>query len=132
MSTQLFVAEWHRIPSTPDVPVVDTKRVLVLFGTIAVLAGSRIAYKYILQRRRKARENEVLAAGQRERCARVCDPDLSQAQLLLCVVCIENPKQIILLPCGHVCLCEDCSDRITEQCPICRERIESRVPAFIT
>ncbi|XP_063531283.1 mitochondrial E3 ubiquitin protein ligase 1 [Cydia strobilella] len=112
----------------------DFLRVLVvLFGTVAALAGSRIAYKYISRRRRKAREHEVkqqLAAGRRERRARARDRDLSEAQL--CVVCTENPKEIILLPCGHVCLCEDCSDNITEQCPICRERIESRAPAFIT
>lgn len=40
--------------------------------------------------------------------------------------------QIILLPCGHVCLCEDCSDNINDSCPICREEIVSKAPAFIT
>ncbi|KAI8429600.1 hypothetical protein MSG28_000198 [Choristoneura fumiferana] len=81
----------------------------------------------------RAREDALktqLAAGRRERRKRARDTDLPEVQL--CVVCAENPKEIILLPCGHVCLCEDCSDNIQEACPICRERIHSRAPAFIT
>lgn len=40
--------------------------------------------------------------------------------------------QIILLPCGHVSICEDCSDYIKDKCPVCRAVIISKAPAFIT
>lgn len=40
--------------------------------------------------------------------------------------------QIILLPCGHVSICEDCSDYIKDNCPVCRTAIVSKAPAFIT
>ena len=40
-----------------------------------------------------------------------------------CVICESNPSKIIISPCGHRCLCQDCytshKDKIT-QCPICR------------
>ncbi|XP_073943432.1 mitochondrial E3 ubiquitin protein ligase 1-like [Choristoneura fumiferana] len=98
---------------------------LVIFGSVAALASTRVAYKWLKRRRRRAREDALktqLAAGRRERRKRARDTDLPEVQL--CVVCAENPKEIILLPCGHVCLCEDCSDNIQG-----RERIH---PAFIT
>ncbi|XP_060800430.1 mitochondrial E3 ubiquitin protein ligase 1 [Amyelois transitella] len=106
---------------------------LVVFGSVAAAASCRIVYKYLKRRRRRALEAGVkaqLARGRRERRARARDADLGELQL--CVVCSENPKEIILLPCGHVCLCEDCSDHIADSCPVCRERIQSRAPAFIT
>lgn len=30
---------------------------------------------------------------------------------------------MIIKPCGHICICEDCSIRVTK-CPIDRERIK--------
>ncbi|KAL1494895.1 hypothetical protein ABEB36_010409 [Hypothenemus hampei] len=49
----------------------------------------------------------------------------------ICVVCRSNPIEIILLPCGHVCLCEDCADDISLQCPICRASIEMKSAAYV-
>jgi E3 ubiquitin-protein ligase MUL1 len=48
-----------------------------------------------------------------------------------CVVCCENQREIILLPCGHVCLCENCSERIEDYCPVCRTAIETKATAYI-
>ncbi|GLI60791.1 hypothetical protein VaNZ11_003025 [Volvox africanus] len=46
----------------------------------------------------------------------------------LCVVCMENSRSIVLLPCGHLVLCETCLPPIVERgnlCPICREGIRA-------
>lgn len=48
-----------------------------------------------------------------------------------CIVC-ENPREVILLPCGHICLCYDCSQAIERKCPMCRATIESVNEYFIT
>jgi len=40
-----------------------------------------------------------------------------------CCVCMEANKTHILIPCGHVCVCETCADTImatTKICPVCR------------
>ncbi|KAG7306953.1 hypothetical protein JYU34_007077 [Plutella xylostella] len=106
---------------------------LIVFGAVAAVASGRIAYKYLKRRKRRDLEltmKKQLATGRRERRAQARESGLADVQL--CVVCTENPKEIILLPCGHVCLCEDCADNIKEQCPICREKIEAKAPAFIT
>ncbi|XP_072943357.1 mitochondrial E3 ubiquitin protein ligase 1 [Epargyreus clarus] len=107
--------------------------ILVISGTVAALVSCRIAYKYIKRKRRKEHNESMkrqLAESRRERRAQNREKNLSEAQL--CVVCAENPKEVILLPCGHVCLCEDCSDHISDKCPICRKDIVSRSPAFIS
>ncbi|XP_058462180.1 mitochondrial E3 ubiquitin protein ligase 1 [Malaya genurostris] len=49
-----------------------------------------------------------------------------------CVVCVDNPKEVICLPCGHVCLCENCAEKIKLNCPVCRSKIETKAAAFIT
>jgi hypothetical protein len=46
-------------------------------------------------------------------------PKSSKASLLSCVVCLEAPRDILLLPCRHVCCCKACADRL-EKCPMCR------------
>ncbi|XP_054258596.1 mitochondrial E3 ubiquitin protein ligase 1-like [Macrosteles quadrilineatus] len=50
---------------------------------------------------------------------------------LKCVVCLDNPREICLLPCGHVCLCEDCSDQIKEHCPMCQQVIQNKKAIYI-
>ena len=50
----------------------------------------------------------------------------------LCVVCCEKEKSELLLPCKHLCVCEDCAqDRRLKQCPLCRMEIEETVSIFL-
>ena len=36
-----------------------------------------------------------------------------------CIVCFERPKTHFAAPCGHMCACATCADRM-EECPCCR------------
>lgn len=47
-----------------------------------------------------------------------------------CCVCLDGKSNMALIPCGHVCLCFNCSKSFTE-CPICRLQIENKVQIFI-
>jgi hypothetical protein len=45
-----------------------------------------------------------------------------------CVVCLEAPKNSLLLPCKHVSMCAECTKAVftsssQPQCPVCRSRI---------
>lgn len=47
-----------------------------------------------------------------------------------CVICMDNPYDVVIVPCGHYCICEECSVRLAASrmnCPICRGRIEAAV-----
>ena len=72
-----------------------------------------------------------------------------------CTVCLDNPREILIQPCGHVvtiiiihstshlmsnlifyqCICSDCSQMIAttgNQCPICRQKITATQKAYIS
>ncbi|KAM9218211.1 E3 ubiquitin-protein ligase LRSAM1 isoform 3-T3 [Leptosomus discolor] len=46
-----------------------------------------------------------------------------------CVVCLEQETQMIFLPCGHVCCCQTCCERL-HACPLCRKDITQRIRIF--
>lgn len=49
-----------------------------------------------------------------------------------CVVCIDKPKSVALVPCGHVCMCDGCARRSEiSRCPICRHDITSTMAVFL-
>eukprot|EP01084_Bolivina_argentea_P111137 198386_1 len=39
-----------------------------------------------------------------------------------CVVCMDNPRSFICIPCCHLVLCEECKDLINSKCPICQQQ----------
>jgi len=46
-----------------------------------------------------------------------------------CIICMDQPKSVDLIPCGHACLCVSCAANI-EKCPICRSQISYRHKIF--
>lgn len=58
-------------------------------------------------------------------------PDENLPSEVRCIVCMENPREIILLPCKHVCLCEDCAEKISRMCPVCNKRIEGKRAVYL-
>ncbi|VDD94748.1 unnamed protein product [Enterobius vermicularis] len=44
----------------------------------------------------------------------------------VCVGCLDNMVQVLIFPCGHVCLCEKCASKV-ENCPLCRVEILRRI-----
>ena len=45
-----------------------------------------------------------------------------------CVVCLEeDTAEIVILNCGHLCLCKDCSPRVIDICPMCRGKILGKI-----
>jgi len=48
----------------------------------------------------------------------------------LCIICMDNQKVTIFVPCGHKCCCEKCAEIIysqKKQCPICTMIIEHMI-----
>lgn len=45
-----------------------------------------------------------------------------------CVICLGRTPTVVHIPCGHVCLCDDCADAFKDNiCPICKGTIESKM-----
>jgi len=49
----------------------------------------------------------------------------------LCVVCHSSPRHIAFAPCGHLCICRDCSNNPSiTTCPICRNSFTRMLEIF--
>ena len=44
---------------------------------------------------------------------------------LVCVVCQEGERSVVLVPCGHAALCAECAPACA-LCPICRADVAER------
>ncbi len=49
---------------------------------------------------------------------------------LECVVCFDNTINMLLLPCMHIVLCQECSDKCVI-CPLCRKVIVSKTKVYM-
>merc|ERR1719481_1611300 len=80
-----------------------------------------------LPRRRRA---SISSTQKRGLAVAVAPPRTVQSNVMECKVCFDAPIQTAILPCGHACLCYDCSIKIqhadfedTGRCPVCRQRM---------
>jgi E3 ubiquitin-protein ligase MUL1 len=119
---------------------------LILFGTIGLAVGAYSAYKYgkeYFDKRRRTREiarakeqhskNRRLRFGNSRSTISAANNENSNEQSSpMCVICLLNPRELVLLNCGHVCLCMDCFERMPNRnCPICRQQYVSFAPCYI-
>jgi len=75
--------------------------------------------------RRKMKEFELNVAERQGRNTPPAKGD-SVGQTGLCVICHNFPRSHLFVPCGHMCVCLRCSDRVMERtckCPMCSETV---------
>ncbi|KAE8748907.1 hypothetical protein FOCC_FOCC004312 [Frankliniella occidentalis] len=110
------------------------KYLSIVLGVVGLGLAGIMAHRYYKSWLEKKKEEERLRKREQTRKARRqrARPGEELPDSQLCIVCKENPKEVVLLPCGHVCICEDCSEDISDLCPVCRAEIRSRNPAYIS
>ena len=50
-----------------------------------------------------------------------------------CVVCLSEPKTVVILPCKHLCVCQQCHKQLsitTKICPVCRSSIMGHIIVY--
>jgi len=118
---------------------------------VATAAAERLQMEQELSRMEKdrARMEQERARMEQERAALALRMQQVQAQLgvvapsaaptveeeALCVVCMDERKQHVMVPCMHMCVCESCAQRLldaqTPHCPVCGTPVESTTRVFI-
>ncbi|XP_019868962.2 mitochondrial E3 ubiquitin protein ligase 1 [Aethina tumida] len=105
----------------------------IIFGTAGIVLSVMIFRKYWMYRKQLVEDQQrkkQIEESRRNRRRQMREENVPESQL--CVVCKTNPIEIIILPCGHVCLCEDCQVEIRDCCPVCRATIEKKSVAFVS
>lgn len=52
----------------------------------------------------------------------------------LCVICVDKEKCIMILPCRHLCVCQECVVMLRAHrniCPICRKEVKQMIKAYL-
>ena len=62
-----------------------------------------------------------------ERAASIQKAIQRKSEVAKCVVCLVGARKVLLLPCAHLMMCEECAGKVNF-CPICRAIIATRVP----
>ena len=47
-----------------------------------------------------------------------------------CAICLDDNAEYAAVPCGHRCLCADCSKTVS-QCPVCRTKMSAVLRVFV-
>ena len=115
---------------------------LFLFGGVGAVIGYIMIRRWLrlrYGRHNVTEEDDILRDLQQSRPVMSDDDDNEELEdWQRCVVCLVNHREVIVLPCGHVCLCADCMILINGQnllhrnCPMCRQRIVQIARAFVS
>lgn len=66
-------------------------------------------------------------------CGTRCSKQVSDS-IEACVVCLDNAKSHAFVPCGHLCVCQNCAEALKQMpvqtCPLCRLEFASVVQIF--
>lgn len=57
----------------------------------------------------------------------------NEMNIICCIVCMEKQIDILLEPCGHFCICNDCYLKFEKKdCPCCKNKIKNKKAVFIS
>lgn len=49
-------------------------------------------------------------------------PQVAGSDLSVCSVCLDQPPEVVMVPCGHIYACDKCGKQLHE-CALCREPV---------
>lgn len=47
-----------------------------------------------------------------------------------CSICLQRSSDTVMVPCGHLCVCQQCSTHVQQTCPICRASVTQMVRTY--
>lgn len=87
----------------------------------------RINGKLIYQR---AKEDEIMMETQKEKeKLEAQEKAIAEQETKECVICFDNKRTTIFVPCGHHVSCGTCAEKVKD-CPICKKKINQKIKVF--
>ena len=54
----------------------------------------------------------------------------SQREQMLCVVCMDAEKSVMMVPCNHLCVCAGCAQSLS-RCPMCMSDVTGKTSVYL-
>jgi len=101
-----------------------------VFGLAGLAAVAYIIYRAMKNYRSHCKSQQMLAELRNRRQATPSDVEMAAA----CVICLHQRREVVLLDCGHICLCGDCAAALPlpKLCPICRRHVDRIIPTYVS
>ncbi|XP_057380032.1 mitochondrial E3 ubiquitin protein ligase 1-like [Daphnia carinata] len=131
----LSTLPYSALLSTYETRISVCKWSLFFFGGVGIVLCYLMIRKIHDGRRHAREEDDILRDLCESRRSTGENDDLPEEQR--CVICLVRNREVIVLPCGHFCLCADCMVGIRREnilqrnCPMCRQRIKQIKRAFV-
>lgn len=58
------------------------------------------------------------------------EPASTEPAATECAICLDDDAEYAVVPCGHRCLCANCSETVS-QCPVCRTQMTAVLRVFL-
>ncbi|XP_048360859.1 mitochondrial ubiquitin ligase activator of nfkb 1-A-like [Sphaerodactylus townsendi] len=129
----LRLSDWQSLLAELESTSSFWKWATLLCGLAAAAALLRALCRAYWSRRLKQEKEQERRAFEDLRLHKglAAEPD-EELPASICVICLSNPRQCVLLPCGHACCCFRCFQALPRRtCPICRSPIDRVVPLYL-
>jgi superfamily II helicase len=82
----------------------------------------------LLQSTRRLLDKKWISKSEHDkRRQQILNPHVDEGKL--CVICLDEEREIVMVPCGHYCCCESCAWDVT-RCPVCRKTMDIRQKVY--
>ena len=88
--------------------------------------GNRTTHSWSPRTRDQVQE---ATAMMRSRLLELEEQLMREEEAKQCVVCMDKSRQVMIRPCNHYCVCEECIEQL-RRCPICNNRIRRHQRVF--
>jgi len=134
---QLTTSSFSSYLSALRTSALHYKALTLVPALVTVLLLSRRLYRLYLHNLAKKAVRDLRARRRNSR-KELSNPDLEEGgpptatreDEDLCVVCLTNKRDTVILPCGHYYLCASCVSKCADTCPVCRGEIADTVRTF--
>ena len=105
-----------------------------VFGIVGVASVTYFIRRAVKKYRTQYESRRLLAELKDRRQTAMADTETLSSGAAMCVVCLSQPREVVLLDCGHICVCGDCAAALPlpKLCPICRQPIDRIIPTYVS
>lgn len=109
------------------------KFLFLFFGAIGTGMVCYWGYKKFQAWRRDREMRIALEEFRRQKSGQIPE-DFDDTSEDNCLICFSTKREVVLLNCGHICMCASCAGELPEpkHCPVCRRLVDKIQPIYMS